>query len=313
MKRRDFLRAALGVVIVGGFAPEVLAQVARIPPTSKPANYDHFIKDYLHKIRNFDAHHQEDVRLDRGQFALLKSCVARFERLQRTVGHGNFYLLSFDGAFFLATEDSSSPVNFIPMLIYGAAGGIMTVAIKISRNYPRVGRFTREELTFLEMIFYFDAAHYGFFGEKPLQNLTDRIQRRKVVKVPYTGNYLYKGLPLETYKKVRRDLGREVILTSGIRSVIKQFLLFLNKAYKHNGNLSLASRSLAPPGYSYHGIGDFDVGQVGLGADNFTKRFTTTRVYRKLKDLGYINIRYVEDNMLGVRFEPWHIKVSSKV
>ena len=34
------------------------------------------------------------------------------------------------GAFFLATEDSSSPVNFIPMLIYGAVGGIMTVLIR---------------------------------------------------------------------------------------------------------------------------------------------------------------------------------------
>ena len=34
------------------------------------------------------------------------------------------------GAFFLATEDSSSPVNYIPMLIYGAAGGILTVLIR---------------------------------------------------------------------------------------------------------------------------------------------------------------------------------------
>jgi electron transport complex protein RnfD len=34
------------------------------------------------------------------------------------------------GAFFLATEDSSSPVNFIPMLIYGAVGGIVTVIIR---------------------------------------------------------------------------------------------------------------------------------------------------------------------------------------
>ncbi len=34
------------------------------------------------------------------------------------------------GAFFLATEDSSSPVNFIPMLIYGAAGGMMTILIR---------------------------------------------------------------------------------------------------------------------------------------------------------------------------------------
>ena len=44
-----------------------------------------------------------------------------------------FHLLtgySLIGAFFLATEDSSSPVNFIPMLIYGAAGGIVTVIIR---------------------------------------------------------------------------------------------------------------------------------------------------------------------------------------
>jgi len=34
------------------------------------------------------------------------------------------------GAFFLATEDSSSPVNTMPMLIYGIAGGIMTVLIR---------------------------------------------------------------------------------------------------------------------------------------------------------------------------------------
>jgi H+/Na+-translocating ferredoxin:NAD+ oxidoreductase subunit D len=33
-------------------------------------------------------------------------------------------------AFFLVPEDSSSPVNFIPMLIYGTVGGIMTVLIR---------------------------------------------------------------------------------------------------------------------------------------------------------------------------------------
>lgn len=40
------------------------------------------------------------------------------------------------GAFFLATETSSSPVNFIPMLIYGAMGGIMTVLIRNIGAYP---------------------------------------------------------------------------------------------------------------------------------------------------------------------------------
>jgi len=34
------------------------------------------------------------------------------------------------GAFFLSTEDSSSPVNFIPMLLYGAGAGILTVLIR---------------------------------------------------------------------------------------------------------------------------------------------------------------------------------------
>jgi hypothetical protein len=198
------------------------------------------------------------------------------------VGHGNFHLLNFDDA------------------------------LKIARNYSRVGRFPKAELHFLEMIFYESAALYGFFGEKPLKNLTARIKRYQVAKVPHTGNYLYKGLSVETYKKVKQALGDQVILTSGVRSIVKQFLLFLNKAYKSKGNLSLASRSLAPPGYSFHGIGDFDVGQVGFGAANFTERFTTTKVYRKLAHLGYVKLRYEQDNLLGVRFEPWHIKVKCK-
>ena len=33
-------------------------------------------------------------------------------------------------AFFLLTEDSSSPVNFLPMLLYGAIAGILTVLIR---------------------------------------------------------------------------------------------------------------------------------------------------------------------------------------
>ena len=84
----------------------------------------------------------------------------------------------------------------------------------------------------------------------------------------------------------------------------------MSKALKNHGNLSLASRSLAPPGFSFHGVGDFDVGQVGLGADNFTARFVDTDVYRQLKRLDYVNLRYERDNLLGVRFEPWHVKLT---
>jgi D-alanyl-D-alanine carboxypeptidase len=282
MKRRDFLKTVAAGIIAGGLTPaRALAEISKISSPAFPENHDDYVRDYLQKIQYFDNPHKGDVYLDHKRYALLESSVKRFKRLQKTVGHANFHLLNFDDA------------------------------IRFSRDYSRVGPFTKAELYFLEMIFYDDPVLYGFFGEKPVKNLTARIQIRDVVKVGHTGNYLYKGLPLETYKKIKRDVDDQVILTSGVRSVIKQFLLFLNKAYNNKGNLSLASRSLAPPGYSFHGVSDFDVGQVGFGVANFTERFVSTPVYRKLKDSGYLKLRYPRENILGVRYEPWHIKVDS--
>jgi D-alanyl-D-alanine carboxypeptidase len=279
MKRRDFLKVLALSILGAGTAPEVFAEITRHSyPT--PANfYDDQIKDYLLKMKNFNKPHKDDIYLDQQYLWLLKSTVKRLRRLQQTVGHGNFYLLSIDEA------------------------------IRFSRNYSRIGSFTRAELDFLEMVFYEDFIPYGFFGDKPQKNLTDSIQKRDTVKIPRTGNYLYKGAPQETYDKIKKDLGDQVVLTSGIRSITKQMYLFLNKAYKSKGNLSLASRSLAPPGYSFHSIGDFDVGKIGFGVSNFTERFTTTDVYKKLNAYGYLKLRYVQSNLLGVRFEPWHIKV----
>jgi len=281
--RRGFLKASVTGVLSAGLAPSALAQIAKASARNRTANYDHFIKDYLHKMKNFNVYHTGDIVLSRPDFNLLKSSTKRLDRLRRTVGHGNFHLLSFDDA------------------------------LKTARNYSRVGGFSKAEINFLEKIFYEDASRYGFFGQKPLKTLTDEISRRNVVKIPYSGNYLYKGQPVVTYEHIKQTVGDQVILTSGVRSVMKQFLLFLNKAYNHKGNLSLASRSLAPPGYSYHGVGDFDVGQVGFGAANFTERFITTDVFSQLKDLGYLTLRYPQDNLLGVRYEPWHIKVHAKV
>jgi Na+-translocating ferredoxin:NAD+ oxidoreductase subunit D len=43
---------------------------------------------------------------------------------------------SLIGAFFLATEDSSSPVNFIPMILYGLGGGVLTVLIRNIGAFP---------------------------------------------------------------------------------------------------------------------------------------------------------------------------------
>lgn len=123
------------------------------------------------------------------------------------------------------------------------------------------------------------------------------------------GTFFIVALPRTYTVRVREDLGGSIVLTSGIRSVVKQTHLFLAKAIQSRGNLSCASRSLAPPGHSFHGIGDFDVGKVGLGAGNFTAEFARTDEFRRLVDLGYVDMRYPSDNLLGVRFEPWHIKV----
>jgi len=104
-------------------------------------------------------------------------------------------------------------------------------------------------------------------------------------------------------------VGEKLLLTSGIRNVVKQMHLFLSKTRQSNGNISKASRSLAPPGYSFHGIGDFDVGKIGLGEANFTIDFSNTEEFQRLITLGYVDIRYTDTNRCGVRYEPWHIKI----
>ena len=282
MRRRDFLKALTAGVLLSGADPFSIVSGAQLFPQPQGlshADLDAHIKDYLHKMQNFDQPHSEDVILENKRLPLLRTCVSRLKRLQRTVGHGNFHLLNFDDG------------------------------LTIASNYPQVGSFSREELNFLEEIFYTDSSTYGFWGEKPIANMTTRIKDKDVVKISKSGNYLYKGAPCEMYEKIRKQVGDKLYLTSGIRGVIKQFLLFLNKADSNRGNLSLASRSLAPPGYSFHGIADFDVGQIGYGALNFTGSFTNTEVFKKLDILEYVTIRYPKDNLKGVRFEPWHIKV----
>ncbi len=237
------------------------------------------LQNYLQKMENFENSHYEDVFLAPRQNALLASTFRRLDRVQNLVGHGNFNVLSFD-----------------EMLKYG-------------RRYSSVGEFPVDEKDFLEDLFSGNARRYGFFGEKVITELTSTVAPREVKKIPYTGHFLFRGESEELYKQVKRDLGESIVLTSGIRSVVKQTHLFLAKTVQSKGNLSRASRSVAPPGHSFHGIGDFDVGKVGLGAKNFTADFAATDEFKRLVDLGYVDMRYPLHNLLGVRYEPWHIKV----
>jgi D-alanyl-D-alanine carboxypeptidase-like protein len=283
MKRRNVLKT-LGAGCLGmGMAPEVLAAASRSHFMGKSYITDDGLKDYLHKIKNFNQAHKGDVQLEHGMYQTFQSTVKRLRRLQKLVGHGNYNILNF------------------------------TDGLSLAKNYPDVGNFTKQELKFLEIVFYEDGQRYGFMGKKPIKEITEKINKKDVIKVPYSGNYLYKDRSVELFEQIKKEVGDEVILTSGIRSVMKQFLLFLNKLDESEGNLSLASRSLAPPGYSFHGNGDFDVGQKGYGKLNFTGSFTETDVYKRLAELGYLQLRYPEDNRLGVRYEPWHIKINVSV
>ncbi|MCP3873137.1 MAG: peptidase M15 [Desulfobacteraceae bacterium] len=277
MHRRTFLKQAAFLLATAN-VPTAFAKTSLLVKDDTPS-FDFHIKDRLLKKRHFDKNYDEDILLDKKYLPLLETSLKRLKRVQKTVGYGNFCLLNFDDA------------------------------LKLGKSYASIGAFSKQELNFLEMIFYSRVNDYGFFGEKPIKTITGKIKKKEVKKIPYTGNYLYRGRPMEVYSNIKKQVGNDVILTSGVRSVMKQFLLFLNKAKNSRGNLSMASRSLAPPGYSFHGVGDFDVGKIGYGIHNFTEQFTKTDVYKKLTTLGYLKFRYERDNNLGVRFEPWHIEV----
>jgi len=283
MKRRYLLKT-LGLGFCGfGIAPGVSAKTLQGYFAGKKAYQEDELKDYLQKIHNFNKPHDDDVLLDHGQYETFESTVLRLRRLQKLVGHGNFNILNF------------------------------TDGLSLAGNYSKVGKFTKQELQFMELTSYEDGQRYGFLGQKPLKEITDQVKKKDVIKIPHSGNYLYKERSIEIFDDIKKELGDQVILTSGIRSVMKQFLLFLNKVHSSEGNLSLASRSLAPPGYSFHGNGDFDVGQKGYGKLNFTGTFTETEVYKRLSEMGYLQLRYPADNKLGVRYEPWHIKINANV
>ena len=280
MNRRTFIKQSALIFVLANTPVAIGSAMQRDSNRSGSQAHDSHIKDRLVKKRHFNQTYTADIFLEKKDLPVLDLSIKRLKRIERLVGFGNFCLLNFDDA------------------------------INISKSYSRIGLFTKQELDFFETIFYFKGQQYGFMGEKPIKSITGRIIKKKVKKIPYTGNYLYQGKPIERYNRIKEAIGDQVVLTSGVRSVMKQFLLFLNKTKSSNGNLSMASRSLAPPGYSFHGVGDFDVGQKGYGIHNFTERFTQTEVYQKLVRLGYIKFRYDKDNDLGVLFEPWHIEVT---
>lgn len=231
------------------------------------------------KVENFEYDFSDDVYMSEAEYSTLVLALERLNRVQAYVGHGNFNVLSYDD-----------------MLRY-------------ARYQPRIGDFTTAELDYLEKLFYDDVSRLGFFGERVISDLNYKYAERDITKIAGSGHFLLRGDSERFYETVRKKVGDTLLLTSGIRGVVKQYHLFMAKAVQAEGNLSRASRSLAPPGHSYHAIGDFDVGRVNGGLSNFTAEFAQTDEFKRLQDLGFVKIRYTTDNDYGVRYEPWHIRV----
>jgi len=293
-KRRKILQAGTAIFASGGVAALFVnneeSNKLNLAHKNKPAlkspsisslnlEQELAVKDNLEKVKNFNQTFFEDVFLTTEKKALFQTTLKRILRVKKVIGYANFNLISFDD-----------------MLVY-------------AHRYPQIGRFTKPELALIDEIFFYDANQYGFHGDKVIKELTSKINKKETIKIAGSGHYLFQGDALKKFEKLKNDVGPDLILTSGVRSIVKQLQLFLSKLDSSKGNLSLASRSLAPPGHSYHGIGDFDVGKKGFGILNFTSEFSNTNEYKKLIELKYVDLRYTKDNQIGVRYEPWHIKV----
>lgn len=220
-----------------------------------------------------------DIYLTRDEWQLVVSTNNRLKRVKKHIGFANFNLISFRDTLFYA------------------------------RNYSSIGAFTRKEIEFIEKLFFEDPEQYGFYGEKTCFNIMNTINKKDVKKISYTGHYIFQGKALSDYNSLKKDVGNTLILTSGVRNVVKQLSLYVNKIYNTRGNMTKASESIAPPAHSYHTISDFDVGRKGWGYKNFTVDFASTYEFTEMMKLNYIGMRYNKNNSDGVRFEPWHVEV----
>ena len=216
------------------------------------------------KARDFDRSYDDDIWIEDERWDLLVRTAARLDRSQR----------------YHRPRPLQPPRAFRTLLAFG-------------RSFHDIGDFETDEIELLEELFQADARRYGFLGEK-----TDHLARGRATgarsqahrRAPATG--CCRAPRSRSTSRSAATSATASYSPPGVRGLAKQYHLFLTKAVATQGNLSQAARSLAPPGYSFHAVGDFDIGKLGLGSDNFTDRFAETDEFKKLIDLGYVDIRY---------------------
>jgi D-alanyl-D-alanine carboxypeptidase len=207
--------------------------------------------------------------------ARLRALARRLEAVQGVIGHGRFNLVSFDD-------------------------------VRAAAPRTAAGALTAAETAEFEALLALDARRIGFLGKRVVTQLSYRLPAN-LVDVGRGQHVFAEANAL--FVRARAAVGEQLIVTSGARGIPKQMLVFIGSALRA-GLVARRVHSVAPPGYSYHAVGDIDVGDRRLGGTNFTEAFAQSETYRKLAALPYIRFRYPPGNPFGVQFEPWHLEVA---
>ncbi len=292
MKRRDFIKYSTASIILPSSVTMLNASTTTVEQQFFPI-----------RVLNSLLGRKEKQTVEKIEVQIEKKEIQKLEEIQKDVFVEDRYLDSFN-SIRIKLKLIQNHVGYGNFNIIG-----FDEMLKIAKYSNKIESFNSLELEFLESIFYYDPSSHGFYGERISQNISQTINKKEIIKIPRTGHYLFKGEPKETYQRMKDDIGDSLTLTSGVRSIVKQTKLFLDKIHSVEGNISIASKSLAPPAYTYHSIADFDVGKKGFGHANFTSRFALTQEFLKMRKLKYIDMRYTINNKDGVRYEPWHVKV----
>ena len=207
----------------------------------------------------------------------LRPMSARLARIAAKIGAGNFNLSDFD-------------------------------AVRRTARTPGIGALSAHEEAEFEALFALDAARIGFLGPRVTHSLSASLPWARLRAVAGSGQHVFPAA-WAVFSRARQAIGPQLIVTSGARGVPKQMLVFINSALR-GGLIARTVHSVAPPGYSYHAVGDIDVGDRHLGGVNFTAAFAGSAIHQRLAALDFIHFRYPRNNKFGVQFEPWHLQIA---
>lgn len=137
-------------------------------------------------------------------------------------------------------------------------------------------------------------------------------QEKKVINTQYLPQPTFQAYE-KMNRRIKEDLGRELLVDSGHRSPAAQLFTLLKHLGEFDYDLAKTLRLVACPGYSEHGYPptqaiDFAT-ENGVGVGGVDEQFALTAEYQWLlgNAAGFdLELSYPKGNPEGIDFEPWH-------